>query len=175
MGPPLPPRRRVGLGGACVRPTRRRGGRGYVTGSLNGKMHLAETRAIDVVAKLQQQLRPDKMQLKTILNHVEKQKGFIYASARFDKNTAAILVDIKPHARSRPICSGCDMKRPGYDRLPERRFEFVPLWAIPVYFVYAMRRVSCPDCGVKVERVPWADGKHQSTYSYRIFLARWAT
>ncbi|TWU60257.1 hypothetical protein Poly51_05320 [Rubripirellula tenax] len=50
----------------------------------------------------------------------------------------------------------------------------MPLWAISVYFVYAMRRVECPDCGVKVEQVPWADGKHQSTCSYRIFLARWA-
>ena len=40
-------------------------------------MHLAEARAIDVVATLQQQPRPDKMQLKAILNHVEKQKGFV--------------------------------------------------------------------------------------------------
>jgi transposase len=37
-----------------------------------------------------------------------------------------------------------------------------------------MRRVDCPCCGVTVERVPWADGKHRSTYSYRIFLATWA-
>ena len=29
----------------------------------------------------------------------------------------------------------------GFDRLPERRFEFVPLWGIPVLFVYALRRV----------------------------------
>lgn len=37
-----------------------------------------------------------------------------------------------------------------------------------------MRRADCPDCGVKVEWLPWADGKHRSTYSYRIFLASWA-
>ena len=30
-------------------------------------------------------------------------------------------------------------------------------------FVYAMRRVSCPSCGVKVETVPWASDKHQLT------------
>ena len=137
-------------------------------------MHLAGSRAIDVVAKRNQQLGHDKMQLKTILNHVEKQKGFVYEAIRFDKEKSVILIPIQPRARSRPVCSGCGKKRVGYDRLPERRFEFVPLWAIPVFFVYAMRRVACPDCGVKVERVPWADGKHQSTYSYRIFLARWA-
>jgi transposase len=137
-------------------------------------MHLAGSRIIGVVATNQQQSGPDEMQLKTILNHVEKQKGFVYHRVRFSEGSRAILIDIQPHGRSRPVCSGCQTKRPGYDRLAERRFEFVPLWAIPVFFVYAMRRVDCPECGVKVERVPWADGKHRSTYSYRIFLARWA-
>jgi hypothetical protein len=58
--------------------------------------------------------------------------------------------------------------------LPQRRFEFVPFWGIAVYFVYAMRRVNCPTCGVTVERVPWAEGKCHLTTSYRWFLARWA-
>jgi transposase len=43
-----------------------------------------------------------------------------------------------------------------------------------VYFVYAMRRVDCPTCGVTVERVPWCDGKNQLTTTYRWFLAGWA-
>jgi len=114
------------------------------------------------------------MQLQTILNAVEKQKGFVYCDARFSDDRSEILVRLRPHGRSRPVCSGCGRKGPGYDRLPERRFEFVPLWAIPVFFLYAMRRVDCPRCGVTVEKVPWTDGKHRSTYSYRIFLARWA-
>jgi ribosomal protein S27E len=41
-----------------------------------------------------------------------------------------------------------------------------------VFFVYAMRRVKCPNCGVTVERVPWGEGKEQLTTSYRWFLAR---
>ena len=45
---------------------------------------------------------------------------------------------------------------------------------IAVYFVYAMRRVDCPDCGVKVEAVPWCDGKHQLTTTHRWFLYGWA-
>jgi len=40
--------------------------------------------------------------------------------------------------------------------------------------VYAMRRVDCPTCGVKVEQVPWCDGKNQLTTTYRWFLAGWA-
>ena len=58
-----------------------------------------------------------------------------------------------------------------YDRLPRRRFQFVPLWGITVYFAYALRRVNCPDCGVTAERVPWARGKSRLTTSYRWFLA----
>ena len=114
------------------------------------------------------------MQLQAILNCVEKQKGFVYRNARFATDRSEILVDLHPHRRSRPVCSGCDRKGPGYDTLAQRRFEFVPLWAIPVFFLYCMRRVNCPRCGVTVEKVPWADGKHRSTYSYRVFLAGWA-
>jgi hypothetical protein len=30
-----------------------------------------------------------------------------------------------------------------------------------------MRRVDCPRCGVKVESVPWAQGKHSCCDAYR--------
>ena len=116
------------------------------------------------------------MQLKTILNHVERHKSFVYQEARWaDAQTKTeIEIPIQPRANSRPICSGCGHTRPGYDRLGPRRFEFVPLWGIAVFFVYALRRVNCPQCGVRAERVPWADGKCQLTTSYQWFLARWA-
>jgi len=58
--------------------------------------------------------------------------------------------------------------------LAPRRFEFVPLWGLAVFFVYALRRVQCPRCGVRVEAIPWAEGKHQLTTTYAWFLARWA-
>ena len=37
-----------------------------------------------------------------------------------------------------------------------------------------MRRVSCQRCGVTVEEVPWAKGKHRLTRAYMQFLAHWA-
>jgi transposase len=55
-----------------------------------------------------------------------------------------------------------------------RRFRFVPLWGIAVYLLYPLRRVDCATCGVKVERVPWAQGKNHLTTTYAWFLARWA-
>ena len=116
------------------------------------------------------------MQLKTILNRVEPFKSFVYGKTRWVEGTERPTLEVEVLARKngRPICSGCGRPGPGYDRLPERRFEFVPLWAITVYFVYAMRRVECRSCGVTVERVPWAVGKSHLTTSYRWFLARWA-
>ena len=117
------------------------------------------------------------MQLKTILNRVEHCKSFVYGPDRLVEDATGRLtleVTIQPRRNGRPICSGCQRARPGYDRLLPRRFEFVPLWAIPVFFIYAMRRVDCPDCGVTVEEVPWGDGKCTLTKSYRWFLAGWA-
>jgi transposase len=117
------------------------------------------------------------MHLKSILNRVEPLKSFVYKQARFVEVAGSqpfIEVTIKPRANGRAICSGCGKKRPGYDRLSPRRFEFVPLWNIAVFFVYAMRRVDCPECGVTVERVPWGEGKEHLPTSYRWFLARWA-
>ncbi len=116
------------------------------------------------------------MLLKTILNHVEPFKSFVYGKARWveDAGRPAIEVEVKARKNGRAICSDCGRAGPGYDRLSKRRFEFVPLWGMAVFFVYAMRRVDCPDCGVTVEHVPWAEGKSPLTTSYRWFLARWA-
>ncbi|MGA9131045.1 MAG: ISL3 family transposase [Candidatus Sulfotelmatobacter sp.] len=116
------------------------------------------------------------MQLKSILNRVERYKPFVYGKVQWVEKAPrpTIEVQIVPRAKSRPICSSCGRKGPGYDRLPPRRFEFVPLWQIAVFFVYAMRRVDCPRCGVTVEQVPWGEGKCTLTTSFRWFLARWA-
>ncbi|GAB6081164.1 ISL3 family transposase [Desulfuromonas carbonis] len=116
------------------------------------------------------------MLVKSILNRVQKHSGFVYGSSRWrEQGKATVLdIDIRPRDGSRPICSGCGRSAPGYDTLPVRRFEFVPLWGIAVFFVYSMRRVDCPRCGVKVEKVPWAEGKNHLTTTYAWFLARWA-
>ena len=80
-------------------------------------------------------------------------------------------VEIQPRLNSRPICSGCGHKRPGYDRSPERLFELIPMWGHKVFFRYAPRRVDCPGCGVRVEQMPWVSGKHRLTEAYTWFLA----
>jgi transposase len=115
------------------------------------------------------------MDLLTILNHCYRQRGFVYHHARFDPDTQRIDVEVRPRVGSAARCSACHQPAPGYDHLPARRFEFVPLWGVLVFFVYRMRRVACRRCGeVVVEEVPWGDGKHQLTRAYMLVLARWA-
>lgn len=71
-------------------------------------------------------------------------------------------------------CSHCRQPAPGYDRLPARRWLFVPLWGIVTWFVYAARRVNCPQHGVVAEHVPWSQGKRPVTLAMMGFLSRWA-
>ena len=116
------------------------------------------------------------MQLKTILNRVQKFKCFVYGEVRWQDvdDDQVLVVEVWPRRNSRPICSSCSRRGPSYDTLDARLFEFVPLWGIAVFFVYLMRRVDCAGCGVKVESVPWAEGKHTLTRAYMQFLANWA-
>ena len=115
------------------------------------------------------------MQFKTLLNHVQKHKGFVYGRVRLEtKGVPRLVVDIRPRASSRGICSDCGRRGTIYDTLPIRFFQFVPMWGLLVFFAYAMRRVDCKHCGVTVERVPWADGKSPITTAYAWFLAGWA-
>jgi transposase len=116
------------------------------------------------------------MRIQTILNQVQKFQSFVYGEARLVDAypRPALEVKVRPRANSRAICSGCGEKRPGYDTLPVRRYQFVPLWGMLVFFLYARRRVDCPICGVKAEAVPWAEGKRRLTTTYAWFLAGWA-
>jgi transposase len=116
------------------------------------------------------------MQLKTILNRIQRFKSFVYGCVRWVEDATDPTVEVELHSRrnSRPVCCECGRRRPGYDRLPTRRFEFIPMWGVKVYFLYAPRRVDCPSCGIRVERMPWAQGKHRLTETYAWFLAGWA-
>lgn len=85
-----------------------------------------------------------------------------------------LVILLAPKRRRRLECSGCGSRARRYDQLSERRWRHVPLWGIPVTLVYRPRRVSCPHCGIKVEQVPWAEGKHQLTTPLVIHLATWS-
>ena len=116
------------------------------------------------------------MLIKTLLNKVIRFKSFVYGSVciMMIDGVDALVIDIKPRRNSRPICPECRKRCTVYDRQPQRLFEYLPVWSFKVYFSYAPRRVKCPAHGVKVEALPWGYGKERMTFSYQIYLSRWA-
>ena len=70
--------------------------------------------------------------------------------------------------------AGCGRPGPSYDLLPRTPLRVHPAVGLRRDLRYRMRRVQCRRCGVKVEQVPWADGKHTLTKAYMLYLAHWA-
>ena len=111
------------------------------------------------------------------INSSSVEVSFVYGKTYWEKrrNKDCILVEIFPRKNSHPVCSKCHKEAPGYDTSSKPRvFHFIPLWGYPVLFFYRMRRVQCSLCGIKVEEVPWAEGKSLLTKVYMRFLAKWA-
>jgi transposase len=111
------------------------------------------------------------------LNCVQRFVGFVYREVRLHGHKGkptSIEITLEPHRGIRGRCSACRRPAPGYDRLPERSWLFVPLWGIPTYFRYAPRRVACGEHGVVVEHIPWSEGKRAVTCAMMGYLARWA-
>jgi transposase len=74
--------------------------------------------------------------------------------ASFD--AAGLVIDVAPSWR-RPRCSECGRTCPGYDRAYDRCWRHLDVAGMQFHLRYDTRRVKCPTCGVKVERLPWAD------------------
>lgn len=116
------------------------------------------------------------VEVKTVLNRIQHFVGFVYQDVRLCSCRGKLRIEarIEPHGGIRAKCSQCRRPAPGYDRLPERWWLFVPMWGIVTWFLYAPRRVECPEHGVVVEHIPWSEGKRPLTLAMMGFLARWA-
>ena len=115
------------------------------------------------------------LNLKTIINFKEKYPKFKMTDSRFvEKDDVKIIqFRLEPKNKSKGICSLCDQPHPCYDHLKERSFKHIDLWGIATEYVYRMRRVSCPEHGIIVEKVPWSDGKSPLTLSCAWYLSEW--
>ena len=114
------------------------------------------------------------MHLRTLLNTVYPHKGFVYEKESFSHGGRRVQVEVRARKNSHPVCSQCGREGAIYDTQPERSFDMIPVWSLPVKFVYAMRRVSCCECGVRVEAMPWGAGKSPLTTAFAHHLASWA-
>ena len=115
----------------------------------------------------------------TLFNAVQPLPGFVCKDAclKMEGTKKRIEFKIRADARCKARCATCKMPAPGYDTQPERRWQFVPMWAIGVELLYSPRRVEChrtEACGIAVEAMPWSEGKHTASRALMIFLAQWA-
>src|SRR5271156_1649665 len=118
------------------------------------------------------------LQVKTLLNALQPFPGFVYRDIRLqchrDGQPRCVEITVRAHQGRAARCSRCRKPAPGYDQLAQRSWLFVPLWGMVTWFLYAARRVHCPEHGVVVEHVPWSDGKRPVTLAMMCFLSRWA-
>jgi len=85
-------------------------------------------------------------------------KSHVVKSVKATEEGLAVVLEV--HRRRRLACSVCGTLGRVRDRLQMRSWKHVPLWGIPVRLSYAPARVSCKTCGkVKVEAIPWSEGK----------------
>src|SRR5260370_35621417 len=104
------------------------------------------------------------LQVKIILNQVQSFVGFVYQEVRLhcsQGRAQSIEITVKPHGGIRGRCSRWRRPAPGYDRLPQRRWLFVPLGGIPTHFRYAPRRVVWVEPGGVGEVIAAGNGNRR--------------
>ncbi|PST46383.1 ISL3 family transposase, partial [Bifidobacterium callitrichos] len=98
---------------------------------------------------------------KSLFTRLLNVKGMVVEDARITDSPLrpepVLEVRVRPRA-GMLRCSRCGRKRPGYDRGGGvRRWRHQDFGCWRVELVAAMPRVECPECGVVVAQVPWAE------------------
>ena len=107
------------------------------------------------------------MRATTILRRVVGVVTLFVSGMDFDKGW---VIDVHPRWQ-KPRCGMCGRRCPGYDQRPARLWRHLGLGRCRVWLRYAPRRVDCPDCGVRVEQVPWARQESVFTHDFEEMTA----
>ncbi len=112
------------------------------------------------------------MHISSLLRRTLGLKG--HKIKKVTETDGVITAQLVPRRNSRPACSSCGKRRPGYDALPERTWRHVPLWGIPVILTCRPRRVTCSKCGIVVEEMSWSAGKSTLSVPLIVLLSAYA-
>ena len=86
--------------------------------------------------------------------------------AKVEDTPEAIVAEIQEVRNHLPRCGECGRQTGRTKgRLAKRRWQDLKIRDRPLVLTYSPRRVVCPECGVRVERVPWADRYSRVTKS----------
>jgi len=88
----------------------------------------------------------------------------------FSLETRGLVLDVRPRWRG-PRCGGCGRLGPGYDCSGARLWRHLGIGDLKIWLRYAPRRVNCRRCGVRTERVPWADPASRFTHDFEELAA----
>ena len=82
-------------------------------------------------------------------------EGFHVADLQVGADLVQITLDAQP---AQPLlCSGCQRSGLSVHEYCRRRIRDLPMLGKAVLLHVTLRRVSCPDCGTRMEAVPWLD------------------
>jgi transposase len=77
---------------------------------------------------------------------------------KIEESDGRLIAEIEAVEGRLPRCGHCGRAVRGTKgRLRRREWRDLKLRHVPLVIAYRPRRVVCPDCGVRVEKVPWAD------------------
>jgi transposase len=100
------------------------------------------------------------VRITTVFRQLLGVTSFLVRSASFEEDR--LVIGVRPRWR-KPRCGVCGKRAPGYDRCSRRCWQHLGLGRLRIWLSYAPRRVRCPDCGVRAEKVPWAS--HASRFT----------
>jgi len=112
------------------------------------------------------------MLIKSIVRKTLGIKSHVVKAVEYSDEGLCVTLDL--YRGRRLPCSRCGMLGRVRDRLKTRSWKHVPLWGIPVTLQYAPARVTCRECGkVRVEAIPWSQGKCRLSVGLIWLLASW--
>jgi transposase len=88
----------------------------------------------------------------------------------FFQTDGKLTAEVAPSWR-RPRCGHCGRRGPIYDHHRLRWWTHLPYGATPVRLAYAPRRVDCPRCGVRTEKLPWGEATSRFTTAFEEMVA----
>ncbi len=97
----------------------------------------------------------------------------MYVESTLFRRDGTLVVRVRPTWR-RSRCGECGRVGPRYDRRYEREWRHLPWGRHVVVLRYAPWRVECPQCGVRVEQVPWAPSGGRFSEAFEELVAYFA-
>lgn len=109
------------------------------------------------------------MRVTSLLRAVLNVTSLFVLGVRLEDDT--LIIPVRPRWR-KPRCGCCGRIAPGYDTRPKpRTWTSLPMGRMRVLLEYTLRRVQCPECGVRTEKVPWAEHQSKFTYDFEEMVA----